>query len=805
MQRSDPQAASAKIDQPPPVEAKLVETIGPTDLDALVEALSNLAGTAVAIHETDGTCCARSAGSDDDRLLDTAADRSGLPSAWSTVVATAIATRTTQDQVDGLGGQGVFAQPILTDGNVIGCVSFAYGQALDDRSSPSSTDDTSVVPAGAQAIPNPSDPRIPGMTPEIASLGASLIRETFRRRTLPDMVRTEDPVLRDTPAMLFVTDPCGRLLDASDFWLTAMGYARDDLVGLSLSTLLPARSRETVNAEIWPRLLRHDQVAREPMSFVRKDGIIFEGLLTASWQVDADDTLPRFRFVLLEHAETEGNRSQINLTGALEDAKLHRQVFELSASSKLLVDPETGEILDVNPAAARFYGHSREEMRTLNAIDFFTSPEAEVRKALQRAKSGERVGRRDRHRLASGEVRHVEVQSGPIEFNGRTILFMTVSDITDRLVAEESARESLGRLAEAQRLAHLGSWHGDIKTGRRTWSDEQYRIFGFEPQAFEPTFETAIAHVHPDDRNLAVNIVQHDWELTSTFDQRFRIVRPNGEVRHLHIRGSIERDDDGRPINVLGTTLDVTERKELESELRRAKDAAEAASAAKSQFLANMSHELRTPLNSVIGFSELMRAEIKGPLPKDYAEYADLIFRSGKRLLETINLVLDLSKIEAGKFELDIDCILLTELVNEVVALMQVQADAKGIELKNEIDPTNPCRLNIDPIRAKQVLINILGNAVKFTDHGHVVVSYKRNNGQHAIIVSDTGIGMSSEEVGIAVKPFEQVHRDVFSRRMQGSGLGLSLSKRIMELHGGMLEIASAPSQGTDVTLSFPI
>ena len=799
-----------------PAKPALAEVIGLENLNSVIQSLTDISGNTVAIHETDGTCIVKSTNTDGATQPITAAVQAASLVSWSDMVVSAITARSPQHHVGLPNGLSLYANPIMFDDVTVGCVSVAY--------------------CNAQTGGRPLDELVHG----VANLTASLISETYRRRCLEPAMASpasgQDLHRQITPVVPFPADMRGPTLDASSIGgalgssneasdlfrclfenspygqIVADAASSDLLVAnRKASEILGHSPEEFIKLKLGdlstsPKLTEEFDRSEEDATsrsirfsceFRHKDG----SEIATETEIRHEQWIGRHVVVTTILNEPESNTAAPT-TRAYE--RLHAQIFELTTAIKILVEPDTGLIIDANNAAAQFYGYQREDMRNRTVFDLFTEPRTDLLQELQRTKSGQRSGQHFRHRLASGEERDVEISSGPAVFDGRTILFMIVTDITDRLIAERSLRESEWRLAEAQRMAHLGSWHGNIVTGKRVWSDEQFRICGYDPGAFEPTFERVIDITHPDDRKMVADRLRYAWQNSTKLEVRHRIIRPNGEIRHIHSRGTISPDANGRPTYIMGTTLDITELTELELELRRAIDAAEAASAAKSQFLANMSHELRTPLNSVIGFAELMKARIKGPLPDAYAEYADLIHLSGRRLLETINLVLDLSKIEAGKFALDIDSVLIAELVDEVVTLMHVQADAKGLELISEIESDGERRIDIDPVRVKQVLMNIIGNAVKFTESGRVTVTYRRQEGQHAIIVSDTGIGMTETEVGVALKPFEQVHRDVFSRRMQGTGLGLSLSKRIMELHGGTLEIVSMPGRGTNVMLGFP-
>ncbi len=372
-----------------------------------------------------------------------------------------------------------------------------------------------------------------------------------------------------------------------------------------------------------------------------------------------------------------------------------------------------------------------------------------------------------------------------------------IAGAIERKRAEERLTTSEARLAEAQEVARVGSWEWDVKERRLLWSDEQYRLFGCEPGAFEPSYEHYLSCVHPSRRETVdgVDVGLADDRLAGSDS---RIIWPDGQERILHNRENILTDETGRVTRLYGTSQDVTELRRKENDLLLAKSAAEAATIAKSEFLANMSHEIRTPMNGVMGMTGLLLDTALNP---EQRSFASTIQSSAESLLKVIDDILDFSKIEAGKLsfeEIDFD---LHEAVHGGLELLAHKAEGKGLELACLIEHDVPVHLRGDPGRVRQVLLNFVGNAIKFTEHGEVVVkiSLEGESEGEAFLrfeVQDTGIGIKPEARQRLFQPFSQADGST-TRKYGGTGLGLVISKQLIAHMHGTVGVDSIPGKGS--------
>ncbi|MDB9313960.1 CBS domain-containing protein [Spirulina sp. CS-785/01] len=360
------------------------------------------------------------------------------------------------------------------------------------------------------------------------------------------------------------------------------------------------------------------------------------------------------------------------------------------------------------------------------------------------------------------------------------------------------------RLEVAVHAAELGIWEWEIGSDRIYWNDRMYDLYGVSREQKEVYYETWKNCLHPQDSQSCQESIEAALAGQENFGGEFRVVHPDGTIRVLQAFSLIQRDDQGQPQRMIGVNVDISDHKAAEIELQQTNQKLIRATQLKDEFLASMSHELRTPLNAILGMTEGLQEEIFGKLNQKQCKALQTVERSGTHLLELINDILDLSKIEAGEFSLELKPTDPNILCVSSIEFVQRQAQKKQLQLQVDVSPNLP-QLVVDERRIRQVLINLLNNAVKFTPEGGEVTLEVRllSSAFVRFMIQDTGIGIAPEHQRKLFQPFVQID-SALNRQYAGTGLGLSLVKRVVELHGGTVGVSSEVGVGSQFAFELP-
>jgi PAS domain S-box-containing protein len=661
---------------------------------------------------------------------------------------------------------------------------------------------------------------------------------------------------------------------------------------------------------------------------------------TVAWVIEK----AAVHFAAGEPVSVVGTIFDISARKQVEQELLHsesrfRAFFEKNSSVMLLIDPASGQLVNANTAAVRYYGYSLETLLTMSINQINTLPPEQIALERQHALHEERNYFNFRHRLANGEIRDVEVYSTPIENEGRLLLFSIIHDISKRKSIEADLRASESRnralievmgeglvmqnrrgeiiacnqaaerilgLSQTQMLGRnalntrrqairedgssFPSEHHPGIIALRTGQAQRNIVMGIhkpdnslswilvnaEPMfdinetsayavvvTFSDITETRNAHAELDEQrrilqavldNTPVAIQMYDLNGTlllsnQVAEQLLHGSKDNVPLQELNrnyhafvygtetlypttdmplvrsLKGETCRIEDmelrysdgsrillevsAAPVSNENGDIsaavivfqDINARKQAELALIDASQKAEAANRAKSSFLANMSHELRTPLNAVMGYAQILSQS--PALDTEHQRMAAIIKNSGEHLLSLLNDILDLSKIEAGRYELLFAPCRLDDFLNSLVDIFGVHAERKGLIFKQDFAPDLPMKIETDGRRLRQILMNLLGNAVKFTQQGYVALRCQYSHGYLHFTVSDTGIGISPEQQDLIFEAFQQVSDDAL--KSQGTGLGLSISRKLTDLLQGTLSVESELGQGSHFHLKIPV
>ncbi len=649
--------------------------------------------------------------------------------------------------------------------------------------------------------------RVQERTSALEKANLDLKAEMAERSRVEEALRQSEVLFRafidNLPNEMFIRDAGSRFLVVNREWQKAQGLTSEETIGKTLHEIFP-EARANIYLAQDRIVLETGQVHDEEVE-IASDGDA-QTLRTIKFPIPiGDHGTALIGGIAIDI--TERKRAQESLR---QSEERFRAVVNNSPTKIHIKDAE-GRYVLVNREAEKLFGVTDEKARGRTTHELFPQMQADAFRAHDQTvlETGQTVVEEEEWLREDGIHTFLTVKFPILDSAGRiTGVGAIGTDITERKRVEEA----LERLKQQNELILSSAGEG---------------IYGLDTQGRSTFVNPAAAKMIGWDAEDLIGKPQHDILHHTKADGSpypreecpIYAVFKDGGVHHVTDEVFWRKDGSSFPVEYVSTPIrehgeitgavvifrDISDRKRAEEAMRTAKEQAEVANRTKSEFLANMSHELRTPLNAIIGFSELIESEILGPVGNgSYRDYAGDIRESGRHLLDLINDILDLSKVESGSDELLEESIEVAEATRSVLMMVKRRAEKGGVELETEVPDDLP-PLRADSRKLKQILVNLLSNGVKFTDTGGRVTlrAWCRPDSGHVFQIVDTGIGISLQDIPKALSPFQQIDSEL-NRKYEGTGLGLPLTKALVELHGGTLDLQSQVGIGTTVTVRFP-
>ena len=612
----------------------------------------------------------------------------------------------------------------------------------------------------------------------------------------------------ETHAIVSVADDAGRIIDANPAFCAISGYSREQLIGQDHRLLNSGTHTPEFWASMWDDISHGKPWRGEICNRDNLGQLYWVDSMIAPF-LGADGLVEKYISIRVDItarkiAQDKLTHQILLLTEVMDAAPYGLAVFDDQQVLRLH-NMQFVTLLDLSVdmlAQKPFYFSALVRYLYTRGDYGFALSFDEVLAGLQDAMATRKHLTLERRQF---DGRHIELRIYPISA-GWTVL--NYRDNTERKNQQIHLNEAQERVRLATESAGIGIWSMNTTSGEQAWDEQQYRLFGIDSKAQSDSKIYALwaRHLHPEDAEEARAAFQHTINNGVPFDQVFRIIRPDGAVRHIKALGSPRFDAEGKVDYVVGTNMDVTDATLLAESMREARARADEANRVKSQFLANMSHEIRTPMNAVQGTLKLLELTVTDTQQQEYVAQAS---EASRQMLRLVDSVLDFSRLESGRMTLARASFHVDEWLDELMIMLSASVGNKDINMLIDVTRPLPSYLVGDALRLRQVLLNLAGNAIKFTHSGEVVCQIAMEqqsvaNCRLAFCVRDTGIGIAPEFLATIFNEFVQVQSST-TRAYGGAGLGLPIAQRLVKMMGGTIEVQSEPGVGSSFafTLDF--